>query len=209
MNSLIILALAKATIADVAVKPRPIGNAGLWILSEDYPFAALTAEMEGVTSVVMRVSDQGMVDGCTVTESSGWPILDDMSCNLLKLRARYEPAKDRRNRPVAMNITQRINWQLPHDADAPTFLQLPPPTPFSMIVDYHVDATGAVADCKVRWASGVPGNPDPCADLPAVRMEPFRNLVGDPVAKRVTFRASVSIEDPSPRDERTKTSPPN
>jgi len=177
----------------VAQEARPLGNPAMWITTEDYPAAALRGEMEGVTGVQMSISAEGQVTGCTVTLSSGHPILDDLTCNLLRMRGRYEPAKDSHGQAIASQDNRRVRWQMPPDAAGGALAMHP--QPFAMIVDFDVNERGEVENCTTRWQSGVGAGPGFCDGASGTRMQPFLNDKGEPVRKHLVYRTSMTIED--------------
>jgi len=88
--------------------------------TQDYPLDAIQKEEAGTVAVVLRVSADGRVTDCVVTQSSNSPSLDSQTCRILWMRARFVPAKDVQGRPVESAWRQRIRWELPE----------PEPTPF-------------------------------------------------------------------------------
>lgn len=101
----------------LARSARPI-DPGAWVTQEDYPIGALATNQQGAVRFRVEVAMDGTVSGCTVTESSGWPLLDEMTCSLLTVRARFTPATDARGNRITGSYSNRIRWQLP-----------PPPAP--------------------------------------------------------------------------------
>lgn len=177
----------------VAEEPKEIGNSAMWVTTEDYPFEALRADMEGMTAVQLSVSPKGEPAGCTVTVSSGHKLLDDTTCNLLLLRARFEPAKDRMGRAIGATYSRRVRWQMPKD-DEEGRMRVPPPQPYSITYEYDVAETGLAENCRVVWSAGMPAGLDPCEPVANVRYEPFRDEAGQLVRKRVTYRHSMTVE---------------
>lgn len=194
--------MLSGTLGVVAQEARPLTNPGTWIGTDDYPAAALRGDMEGITSVQLSISAEGNVTGCTVTVSSGHSILDDLACNLLTLRARYAPAKDRNGRAMASQDNQRIRWRIP-------YARQPHPHPFAMIVDFEVNEDGEMENCQTRWQSGAVDK-DYCEAFPD-SIEPFVDDEGKPVRKRVTLRNSLTVEDAdvTSKGPSTQTPPPN
>ncbi|AGH50967.1 MULTISPECIES: energy transducer TonB [Sphingomonadales] len=181
-------------VALVAVEPKEVGDTLTWVTTEDYPFEALRAGMEGMTAVQLRISAEGRPSGCAVTVSSGHKLLDDTTCNLLLLRGRFEPARDQMGQPVSSVYSRRVRWQLPKD-DEGERIKLGAPQPYSFIYEYDVSEAGLIENCKVAWGSGAAPGADPCGGSERVRMEPFRDAAGKPVRKHVTFRNSLTVED--------------
>jgi hypothetical protein len=180
-----------------ATRPQPI-DAGSWISSGDYPWGAIVERMEGVTAVSLTVDQGGAVSSCTVTATSGSDLLDGTTCALIKMRARFEAARDRLNRPVVADYAQKVRWQLPKDADKADFLEfvqlLRSDGGVSLEIDVDVDGKGTVAACSVRASKGLPGEVTKLCD--AVRGKPLP-ADGDFLrAKRLTLRASATVSGP-------------
>lgn len=93
--------------------PKPKGNAGRWVTTNDYPSRALREEQEGVTTVRLSVDASGKVTGCAVTGSSGSSLLDDATCKNMQRRARFDPATDGEGKPVSGSYTQSVKWEIP------------------------------------------------------------------------------------------------
>ena len=87
--------------------------------SDDYPAAALRNEEEGSADFRLAVGKDGRVAGCTITGSSGSSSLDAATCRLMKARATFDPARDRRGRPVAGQFSGRITWRIDEPEPAP------------------------------------------------------------------------------------------
>jgi hypothetical protein len=97
------------------VGPTPVER-GTWILPSDYPTGLLKDRPSGTTQVVLGVLLDGAVTSCSVESSSGSVILDDTTCNLLKIRAKFLPAKDGYGRPRLSDYRQKVMWQAPEIA---------------------------------------------------------------------------------------------
>lgn len=101
----------------LARAPRPI-DPGTWVTPDDYPVGALATNQQGVVGFRVQVGVDGAVSECAVTAPSGWPLLDEMTCALIALRARFTPATNARGDRVRGSYSNRIRWQMP-----------PPPPP--------------------------------------------------------------------------------
>ena len=64
-------------------------------------------------SFVLTIDPSGRVIGCNITQSSGSPVLDAATCNIMRRRARYTPAMDSNGNPTAGTIEQQIEWNVP------------------------------------------------------------------------------------------------
>jgi TonB family protein len=86
-------------------------------LFKHYPPRALAAREQGMVRFAVKLDNQGHPTECLVTQSSGFPLLDEETCRLITLHAMFKP-------PVAMSHSQAstfqgaINWQLPRVAAA-------------------------------------------------------------------------------------------
>jgi TonB family protein len=97
----------------------PTGNLASLISEADYPGAALRNEEQGKVGVRLAVDTMGRVSSCTVVEPSGSASLDSATCTLLKVRARFIPARDAKGTPVTDTFVQRINWKITDGGDTP------------------------------------------------------------------------------------------
>ena len=94
---------------------RARANLASYITNDDYPPSAIRAEEQGTTGFRLDIGPDGRVSNCTITSSSGSSALDNQTCNLLKRRARYTPAKDSAGNPTTDTDAGRIRWVLPED----------------------------------------------------------------------------------------------
>jgi periplasmic protein TonB len=100
--------------APVAAAPPTAATAkgrGNVFSDDDFPDASRRAEEAGVTRVSYTVDVDGKVTACNVTQSSGFPRLDDATCKIIMRRFRFNPAT-RDGKPVQETKTQPVRWQL-------------------------------------------------------------------------------------------------
>lgn len=93
--------------------------------SDDYPSAAVRAGEEGAVGFQLDVGRNGAVAACRIVASSGSAVLDSTTCRLLTMRARFDPARDHKGKPVDDRVSGRIVWRLPEPEPEPE----PPPPP--------------------------------------------------------------------------------
>lgn len=93
----------------------PKGQPGLWATSNDYPSRALREEREGTTGFRVTVGPDGKVADCQITSSSGSSDLDAATCENVRRRARFTPAKDGDGNPTTGSYSNRIRWVIPKD----------------------------------------------------------------------------------------------
>lgn len=80
------------------------------ITPRDYPRQLANAGVGGTVGVSFRVEATGLVSRCTVTQSSGVPELDALTCRLIIQRFRYRPSTDRYGRPIADTVEGEHEW---------------------------------------------------------------------------------------------------
>lgn len=81
------------------------------ISDEDYPSASLRAEEEGVTRARFFITADGRAAQCSVEGSSGFPRLDQKTCELIERRFRFKPATED-GKPVGEWKVQNVKWQI-------------------------------------------------------------------------------------------------
>ena len=91
------------------------GDPAQWITNEDYPPGAQREGREGTTRISWQINEQGRVENCQVTGSSGSPDLDETACRLIVRRGRYSAAKDAAGNPMRSTQSRAVRWQLPKD----------------------------------------------------------------------------------------------
>lgn len=82
------------------------------IRNSDYPRSAGDAGIGGTVSVLFVVAPSGRVTDCEITRSSGDAALDDTTCDLIIKRFRFDPARDRRGRPVESMVEENHSWMI-------------------------------------------------------------------------------------------------
>jgi protein TonB len=87
----------------------PVRIAGA-LTDRDYPRAAAAVHAAGTVAIAFRVRSDGGVDRCAVIASSGAPLLDDLTCELVERRFRYSPARDAAGREVDAVLRTSFTW---------------------------------------------------------------------------------------------------
>jgi len=95
----------------VDVKPR--GDPGGWVTTNDYRYSWINREMAGTAAFKVQVGTNGQAESCLITRSSGHDALDQATCDLIKKRARFEPAKNSKGEKVGGSYSSSVRWQLP------------------------------------------------------------------------------------------------
>ena len=81
--------------------------------ADDYPASAQAAGAEGTVRAELTIGADGRVVSCDITQSSGNSSLDQATCNILRRRAKFTPARDSNGNPTTDTVsTPPIRWQL-------------------------------------------------------------------------------------------------
>jgi protein TonB len=96
-----------AQLQQVAQPPRPRQPIETLVSPDDYPAGA---SGRGTVGITLLVSKQGQAILCDITQSGGSALLDTMTCQLLKRRARFTPAVDRKGNPSIGEVAVQVDW---------------------------------------------------------------------------------------------------
>jgi protein TonB len=113
MTLLIALLALIAPAQQQATKPTPI-RPQTWLTNDDYPREALRAGQQGTVAFRLDVGADGNLVACIVTVSSGYPILDNATCEIMTRRARFKPARDSKGVAIPFSWSSRFTWELPN-----------------------------------------------------------------------------------------------
>jgi protein TonB len=81
--------------------------------ADDYPAAAQAAEAQGTAQATLTISPTGQVVGCNLIRSTGNGALDSATCNILRRRAKFTPARDSNGNATTDTVTTPpIVWRL-------------------------------------------------------------------------------------------------
>ncbi|MFL6764583.1 MAG: energy transducer TonB [Sphingomicrobium sp.] len=93
--------------------PKAAQNATNWdVFLKFYPSRALAAHEEGAVGFKVTLDSKGAVTGCEITHSSGHPLLDQETCNVIALHAVFKPDTGVSASQVR-NSEGMIAWKLP------------------------------------------------------------------------------------------------
>ena len=82
-------------------------------LQQYYPKRALKAGEQGLVGFNIRIDKAGQPTNCEVTHSSGFRALDDETCKLVLIRAKFKPMKDAEGHKINFVTEGVVNWQIP------------------------------------------------------------------------------------------------
>jgi protein TonB len=81
--------------------------------ADDYPASASAAEASGTAQATLTIGADGRVVACNLIRSTGNGALDSATCNILRRRAKFTPARDSNGNATTDTITTPpIVWRL-------------------------------------------------------------------------------------------------
>jgi len=106
------LAAAAPALAE-GPSPSATRNAMNWdTLMKLYPPRALAAREQGTVGFIVKLDSKGEPTECRVTRSSGFPLLDQETCQLITLHAVFKPATGISGSQVSTHQGV-VTWKLP------------------------------------------------------------------------------------------------
>ena len=92
---------------------RAKGDVRSLFSSDDYPASAQSAGAEGSAQAQLTIGPDGRVVGCSLVRSTGNGALNSATCNILRRRAKFTPARDSSgNATTDTYTTPTIVWRL-------------------------------------------------------------------------------------------------
>ncbi len=99
-------------IPDPRLPVPPVAITDHAVTINDYPrLLRTTLQEQGTVAILYLVKEDGSVGDCTVTASSGIPLLDDAACTMVKRRWRFKPATQE-GKPIAQFLTADVVFKL-------------------------------------------------------------------------------------------------
>ena len=81
--------------------------------ADDYPASAQASGAEGTSQASITIGPDGRVASCNIIRSSGNSALDSATCNIIRRRAKFVPARDSNGNATTDTITTPpITWRL-------------------------------------------------------------------------------------------------
>ncbi|HEY6049245.1 MAG TPA: TonB family protein [Sphingomicrobium sp.] len=82
--------------------------------NDDYPESAIAANAQGTARAQLTIGPDGRVTGCSLIQSTGNGALDATTCNILRRRVKFVPARDSNGNATSDTYTTPpIRWVLP------------------------------------------------------------------------------------------------
>lgn len=178
--------------------PVPQDHRSLRVPHAAYPLAAWRAGEEGSVGYEIEVDKIGRAKSCVLVQTSGSDLLDQATCPAMMESVVFLPAVDEDGKAVRGAYKGVANWQI----------KQPEVPPMQAIFRYRHDATGETSDCEfVQLEGELPekmrreierdmARGDGCpGGSRRGRGIPYRDSEGNPVAKIVTIKVQIEVED--------------
>jgi TonB family protein len=163
--------------------PEPIGNFQYSFTTADYPHDAIIQRMEGSVAYQLLVMADGSASTCRITESSGYPLLDETTCTLMSRRGHFTPARDEKGEAIPSYWNGRMTWKIPKPLSF---------APEQMVTEFDVTADGRIENCTGRDAMTGSQVASLCAD---VARKAAINGVIPSVARHIRMLSSTEVSD--------------
>lgn len=170
--------------------PEPL-NVTEWITDQDYPATAIALDESGTVSFALTVTAEGAVSKCVAVSGTASDRLKTLTCQLVRERARFEPAQDEQGKAASGIFSGTVRWQIPEGK------RVLPPAPTSGIwtLSFIVEADGSMSHCESDGTNDRHfGSICEFADVPM--FQPILGEDGQPVRRRVRVETRTTVEDP-------------
>ncbi len=94
-----------------SLRERPVMTEP-WMTSDDYPVEALAAGFDGGVTAALSIDETGRITDCRILAASGRKPLDEAVCAAARRGGRYRPAINDKGENVAVEIVERIRFQI-------------------------------------------------------------------------------------------------
>lgn len=188
-----LLVLPSAVCAQAARHEMPailLGNPSEWFGPDQYPLDALRGQRQGRVVAAISVDLTGQATGCTIEVSSGTTSLDKTTCDIALAHAAFNPATDRRGKPITSVYKLPVSWVLPDD--------IPPvdaknaPLENTVEVQIVADEEGMGVSCRTISKTG--DAPDPCSTFkPGSRVGRGYVRDGRKVGSTIMYKSSRTV----------------
>ena len=95
-------------------RPEPLGHPGDWATDNDYPADGLARGIESDVHFRLSIDPGGQVTECIIQDRFPAGGFAELTCKLVRVRARFRPALDASGNPVASYYVNNVRWRIPH-----------------------------------------------------------------------------------------------
>src|SRR4029453_4981022 len=124
MVRLMLVASALAIVVSMAPAHAGANSGEGDFMSRHYPPEALKKGAEGKVGFRVNASEEGRVEQCQITESSGYPALDRETCDFIVQYGKFGSLKDADGKLQPSTKMGKVNWTLPAGVPKTTVAKL-------------------------------------------------------------------------------------
>ena len=142
--SMVLFLIAAVTEGQAASRPVPVPdqNPATWFREDDYPGDLRTQAVGGIAVFTVTVGVNGRVKSCAIVATSGSAGLDKATCEILAVRASFQPATDAAGKPIEAEYSNSVRWEPP--------ITFPFHSEQSTTVVMVQEKNGVISSCKLR-----------------------------------------------------------
>ena len=138
------IVLASASALLIATSAGAVSSPGNQnFMSRHYPPGALAKGEEGQVGFSIDLTEEGRMEKCAITQSSGYPTLDRETCDFIVQYANFGAAQDSEGKKQRTTKTGFINWKLPSGVRKSTAPKMTSATLPPALVCKRIRATGS------------------------------------------------------------------
>ncbi len=191
LTLLVLFQVASGTPTAQPAAKAPVMIAG----PDDYDGEALRQRTEASVPVELDLDKNGVIVACRALGNFD-DRLKQASCQRMRSRARFQPARDAVGRPIASRWNGTVRW-----GSHPNLRRHPLETArgiegaMDITATFTVEKDGLISSCKGLLLLGNERQdfPAACADAPK-KVEPMLSESGEPVRRHITVRLSLKNE---------------
>lgn len=95
-----------------SVKPK--NDPSKWVTPDDYPRNALLNSEDAIIKFRLKVNDSGKAEECHIQLSIGNESFDQVVCQKVMARARFDPALDKDGNPMTSYYINKVRFHIPN-----------------------------------------------------------------------------------------------
>ena len=175
---------------------QPVGNPAGWVTQDDYPAEALKNRLEGSSNFTITVDTQGSVESCSAV--GPFESLNVTTCDLIRERGRFTPARDALGRPIKAAWSRTVRWKIPEgtsglNLQTPINILRQMKQGLTTVITMTIEKDGTISHCDDK--SEIDGKPQksigPCAQMPK-KIAPLIDANGSPTRERIELRTEMT-----------------
>jgi TonB family protein len=96
----------------LSARLKPRSSPAYWLTGSDYPIAMRAGGKQALVNFRLTVDETGKPIACEIQRSYNEKAFDDLTCEALMRRGRFEPARDEHGQPVASYYLNTVRFTM-------------------------------------------------------------------------------------------------